>query len=293
MAFTSGTATNHLDFVGKLRDFLKGTPGWVQLAGPTTGTPAESDEIVLKGPGSSGTDEIIVALTFAVNAGTDVYNVALWGLVTYNPSQTVAAQVNSSGARYLHLWNAATPYWFVANGRRFVVVAKVSTVYQSGYAGFLLPYHLPTTWAYPMFVGGCSNDATRRWSSVSGNHGAFFDPGEGAARLCFPDTAWRNVTNTYDIGSESYRQANVVSPWHVFFYSGYREAIDGDYVIEPGVVSVTDPFSAVMGAFEGVFFIPGFGNSSESIKTIGGVDYLVVQNVYRTTNGEYACIRLD
>ena len=40
------------------------------------------------------------------------------------------------------------PYWFIANGRRFIVIVRVSSVYQSAYAGFILPYHLPNTF-YP------------------------------------------------------------------------------------------------------------------------------------------------
>jgi hypothetical protein len=248
---------------------------------------------VLKGLGSSGTDEIIVAITFAVNAGTDVYNVALWGLVTYNPAQAVAAQVNSSGARYLHLWNAATPYWFVANGRRFVAVAKVSTVYQSGYAGFLLPYHLPTTWPYPMFVGGCSNSPTQRWSAVNGNHGAFFNPGNGAAALCFPDVSWQAIANLQESGGERGIYLRNIAPWYGYHYLNYRDNIDGQYLLEPGVITIENPYPATMGALEGVYSIPGFGNGSESIKTISGVDYLVVQNVFRTTNTNYAAIRLD
>ena len=43
----------------------------------------------------------------------------------------------------------------------------------------------------------------------------------------------------------------------------------------------------------GAHSVPGFGTASENLIDVDGVDYLVVQNVFRTANNEYAAIALE
>jgi hypothetical protein len=44
---------------------------------------------------------------------------------------------------------------------------------------------------------------------------------------------------------------------------------------------------------EGVYHVSGFNNAAENLITGGGVDHLVVQNVYRTSVRDYWALRLS
>ena len=304
-AVASGTATNFLDLYTKLRDFLTSNADLVAaseewtLVDGNSGTLTTTDNLVFSGPGLSGTDEILVSLEPSVNAGAGYHNLGVRGLTAYNDSEPLSSQVNNSGVKYIHLWDSSMPYWFIANGRRFIVVARPSTVYQSMYAGFALPFHLPTTYPYPLFVGGCSSHSDWAYSVDSGNHSAFFHPGVTSSAICSPELTWFPICNQQEgpSGGDSYSvlpHSNRIGPWAPDYrISGLRERIDGDYQLEHSFVVCAEGYNATLAELEGVFKAPGYGNSSESILSIGATDYLVVQNVDRTSNEHYAAICLE
>jgi len=159
MAVKIGTATDHLDFWDTLLDFLQNDPALVaanqnwEVAWQHPSVP----EIVLRGPGLSGPDQVLVGLRRrddALTFGESVID--LTGMTGVIPS---AQGYNE------HVGNLPVPplffldqnpmqYWIVANGRRFVVVLRISTVYQAAYAGLYLPYASPTANPMPLFIGG-------------------------------------------------------------------------------------------------------------------------------------------
>lgn len=301
MATEIGVASDFLDLYEKLRDFLTtnatlvaDNEEWELLAGPS-GALTFTDQLVLKGPGLSGTDEIFVTLEPSVDTGADYFNLGIGGLSSYNPSEPISGQVNRLTPRYLHLWNTSMPYWFIANGRRFIVVVRVTTVYQSAYAGFILPYHLPTTWAYPLFIGACSNVATWRYSVVNnGNHAAFWNPGETASAIRLPDGQWIGISNKAHSGTETVVNTNNVAPWGSWYGLPIRrEGLDGGYKPLPAELVISSPYACTLGALQGVYYVPGFGTSSENTFVADSVTHLVVQNVYRTSNNEYAAFALE
>ena len=162
MASSTGTATNLLDLYNKLRDFLTTNADlvlageeWTQIAG-NTGTLVLADEIVLQGPGTAGADEVLVGMETSYSVASDYYNMSFSGFTIWNPSTAFASQVNSTHSYTINLWDDPMPYWFVANGRRFIVVVRVAGVYMSAYCGLILPYVLPTLWPYPLFIGAAS-----------------------------------------------------------------------------------------------------------------------------------------
>lgn len=303
MAFTSGTATGFNDLYAKLRDFLTTNAtlvaagqNWDVVFGPSTGPLTFTDQLLLKGPGAAGTDEILVSLEPNVSVVGDYYNLGINGLSSYNPAVTLLEQANRSGARYLHLWDGSMPYWFIANGRRFIVIVRVSSVYQSAYAGFILPYHLPNTWPYPLYIGGCSNQPTWRYSvNNDGRHGAFFDPGDGAAALRNPDGTWLEIFNRRNYNNnDDYAVDNLIGPWAAYLGNpSRRTGLDGLYKPIPSEIVLSQPYGATMGNLQGVYHVPGFGTGSENTFTVGTKNYLVVQNVYRTGNDDYAAIELE
>lgn len=311
MAWTSGTATSFTDLYAKLRDFLTtdtdlvaAGQAWSVISGPATGGLSFTDQLLLQGPGNAGNDEILVALLPDVDVNMDFYNLGISGLSSYNPGIPIVDQPNRLLSRYIHLWDGAMPYWFIANGRRFIVVVRVTTVYQSAYAGFILPYHLPTTWAYPLFIGGCSRQRDWRYSVVNhGGHSAFFNPGnlnngesidECSAAIRLPDGQWMWLANKYQGSSEEFNNDNNIAPWaELLGNPDMRDGLDGQYHLLPAEIAITNPYPANLGALEGVRYIPGFGTASENTVVVDGVTHLVVQNVYRTSNHEYAAIALE
>lgn len=159
MAVKIGTATDHLDFWDTLLDFLQNDPALVASGQNWTVAwqHASNPELVLQGPGLSGSDQVLVGLRRrddALTFGESVID--LTGMTGVIPS---AQGYNE------HVGNLPVPplffldqnpmqYWIVANGRRFVVVLRISTIYQAAYAGLYLPYANPTANPMPLFIGG-------------------------------------------------------------------------------------------------------------------------------------------
>jgi hypothetical protein len=108
-------------------------PPWTSLR-RTAGT-----EMIWQAPGNGNSDQIIVGAQVFSNVGADYYNWRLGGFTGFNSAVAFNQQAGylsigqAVSSPVLNLWNQNTPYWFVANGRRAIVVAKVSTVYVMAY----------------------------------------------------------------------------------------------------------------------------------------------------------------
>ncbi len=288
---------------------------WEQLKLDTSTT--DETHLYLKGLGNGGTDEIFVNLRTYKNAGTGYYNLELRGATGFLDASARTAQPGVSDLVDLCLWSGSIKYWFIANGRRFIIIAKVSTVYESAYAGFILPAGLPTEYPYPLAIGGCTAYTAKLYSASSGNdgynHSAFFNPGRqsaglGALYVLDKSGAWRNFYN-YSIGSAVWGGSyNRVNPWgggrslnttegspiYPNLNSGAIDASSGYSLFPATILSrVASPATKdIFGDFEGVYHVSGYGNASENIVQVGGDDYLVIQNTYRTGNAEYAAFKL-
>lgn len=258
-----------------------------------------TDEIhvFLRGLGNAGTDQIFVGLRTYKNVAQDFFNVELFGGTGYLETQTqVSAMpgVSPSGVNVCML-NGSMPYWFIANGRRFTFVVKVSTVYESAYMGFLLPTGTPNEYPYPLVIGGSHSVSNRRWSdnqtaAANGSfHRAFFSP-NGALKVRDKGGSWMNFQNYNYTSSEQSASVNNTTP---FGDLKFHQTLGGTYVLYPVTLHSSSPSLNVLGDFEGVFMVSGISNPSENIVQSGGVDHLVVQNTYRTDAGEYAAFKLE
>ncbi|MFD2664619.1 hypothetical protein [Halomonas halophila] len=220
--------------------------------------------------------------------------------------------MNSAPRMHIPLFDQTSPYWFVANGRRFVVVVKISTTFVACYQGFLLPYATPQEWPYPMVSSGCSRQA-KRWSDENPGHTHFCMPNisrfdtqqsnldyeeydgnpqnDGLLRVLSPSGEWVMFNNSRD----SYRVFPWASPGEdVDFVYGQRTLFGGDHMLYPAtLVSTGSRLLGTLGVFEGVFHCTGFGNAAENLLTIGGVDHLVVQNLFRTGFTDYWALALE
>lgn len=291
----TGTATDHADLLDKIRahlvDPVLGTQAWTQMGLVTVS--ATERVAYMRGPGLAGTDEIFVAIQQYQDAANDYYNFNIYGAVGYSAAHAVTEQPGTSPRATVPLWNSAIPYTLIVDGRHFKLVAKISTTYQTAFAGFILPYATSAEMPYPMFIGGSATDANSRWSVSTHKVGSFFDPPEHSSYLRNFDGSWIDIANYSHDGSGVDRDDLTVScvwPWHLNIECGANR--DGSYGILPAIVHSSVGGGNVFGELPGVFWVSGFGNASEDTVTVGADTYLVVQSGYRTSMRSYAAIKL-
>jgi hypothetical protein len=278
----------------------------------------------LKGPGG-GSDEIFVNLETDYSVSGDWRNWRLYGATGFIAGNVLdfVTQPGTSLPVGLSLWNSSIPYWFIANGRRFMVIAKINTTYHALYAGFILPYATPSQYPYPLMIGGSNAmkpgsgsafDTSQRWSSTDDSCRNFYDPGGASSDMSsltsvstnylrFPDGSWYPFKNWYTSGGTPEASAGNgrnVWPWgpssdHSSAYKRIVTAIDGSYVLFPCIMHVdgNNPSPNILGELHGVFAVTGFGNAAENTTTINGVTYLIIPNVFRSQKERWAAIALE
>lgn len=252
--------------------------------------------LCLKGPGLSGADAIYVNIATTQSLANDYYN---WGInyaTAYAPKTFTLSQPGAGSLKSMLLWNQTMKYWIVANGRRFIVVAKVSTVYEAMYGGYMLPYALPSEYPYPVVVGAAVDaNLNTRWSWQGVGHSLFWNPGWAGA-LVWRDAFGNAINASNNTGDGGYQWPGETYPY--FGNPGTRTSPDGSYALTP-VALLTNaqrqglPAAAgVYGELDGVYHVSGYNNSSESVITVGSDNYLVVQSAFRTGLNDYAAIKL-
>jgi hypothetical protein len=246
---------------------------------------ADQTHVFLRGKGAAGTDQIYVNLNTYQNVSADRYNLSFSGATGYvETTQDVAAQPGVSPKSDICLSNGSMPFWIIANGRRFHLVVKVSTVYESAYCGFILPTGIPSEFPYPLLIGGSQRDLDQRWSATGDAHRAFFNSG-GACRMRDKGGAWLQVQNFGTPQSET-----STTPFRdIRFHSN----IDGTYTLYPVSIHTIVPAIGVLGDFDGIFMCSGIANPAENVVQIDGVNHLVVPNTYRSDPWDYAAFRLE
>ena len=292
----TGTATNHADLLDKVIGHLTGTgmgtEAWTQLALDSTSVPGERFAY-LKAPGLAGTDNIYINIRQYANVGSDIYNWHVRGAVNYSNAAgyIFSNQPGTSPSGTVPLWNSSIPYWLIANGRRFILIAKVSTTYQSVYAGLYLPYATSSEMPYPMAIM-CSASGEQRWSAGNYTVSGFWDPIDASSYVRHWDGNWVRISNMqYRTDGNRYGLTDSNSwPWELDYKIGQNQ--DLSYGLLPCILHSNYSSGNVYGELEGVFFVSGFSNAAEDTITIGADTYLVVQSVYRTGRLDYSAIKL-
>ena len=331
MAWATGTATGHTDLFDKLLAFLTTDPAlaaagqawsvaWQHAAGRRSG-------VVVAGPGLAEGDRVLVGLQLVEGLTPESNWITVWGMSGLIGSTTeLRGHVNVSPTRTrMFLDRGPMTYWFIANGRRFIVIAKISTVYESLYAGFYLPYATPAQAPYPFYIGGSAGDGTHdpdSWRSLSQFHRSFARSAEShsqATDACAwvfdPAGAWQKV-----IGSTEplNNRAPVMLHPHVrpstfMAYSQYPytppnnggpladEACshmgftlgDSARVLTPLTLIRDNPQESVYGILDGAYAVGGVQNAAENIVTVNGVDHLVVADAFRAAVNAYFAVGLE
>lgn len=336
MAYEIGTATDYKDLLERLKDFLS-DPFRTIASGDTSiselvaiddevgsGEPSQAwtvdrwvddrdsgvtdpTELIVHGPGLAGTDEIYVGIQcFEEVAPGDYYNWRLQGFTGFNALLDFNDQpgaMQSNRPRTL-LWNDSILYWFVANGRRLTVVAKVSTIYSTCHLGFFLPYGTPSQSPYPLIVGGSATNDVDRWSEIDNGHRIFLDPGASKTKSTLQmlsGAVWYDFANfSTDIGPQT---GNNVWPFvsgglSSFNYRPWRELLQNLDSTVPLFPCILNSDASIMskniwGEFDGIFAVPGIGLSAEDTITVNGDDYVIFPNVYRVETHHFWALKKE
>lgn len=250
-------------------------------------------EYIWKAPGADGLSAIYVGAKVYENGGSDIYNLQLNGFSGYDAGAAFDKQPGAvPTVQGLGLWRGAIPYWLVANGRRVVIVAKVTTVYQAGYLGLIEQYIDPLVFPYPLAVGG-SITGNIRFSDSSDANRCFPIAGTSSAnsqlKLRMPTGEWRGFTAVTASGSLNGSATPAIWPYQSGM-AGLRPNVDGSQPLLP--ITLFEP-TQLHGRLDGVMATTGFGTGSESELDDGVVKQLVVQNVFRTATDQYFTVKLD
>lgn len=256
---------------------------------------AAGSEYVWKAPGNDGQQSIYVGMQSYVDAASDVYNLRCGGFTGFDAGLPFFAQPgglpyalpNTFGNPGLGLWTNSIPYWFVADGRRVVVIAKVSTVYQAAYLGFFEPYVDPGAYPYPLVVGGTVVDGVR-WSNTTQNNSCFAIP-----QYTYGTYSGQLYVRKPDGGWQPFYSNTEPSVWpYVGGFSQLRQNLDGSYPLLPVTLCNYSPLD-IYGRLGGIHATSGFGTGAEARISEGQLEHLVVQNVFRANPTDYFTLALD
>ena len=296
-------------------------------------------EVLLKATGAAGTDAIYTGIRSECDTANGWYNLFLNGYTGYDPNEVSffnqpGAINNWSAATPLDVpmvpcWNAAMPYWFRANGRSFSFGVKVSTSFEGGYMGFILPYATPAQYPYPLAIGGSlvppdwDRSYSWRYSYNDPRHSVFPIPGSNMVNptsispnssslyLRTPDGLWQSFGQRESVSGISVMTQASGPPfarnglrsgvWPTSVRAvgasaprrDYREVLGGGYLLQPLILHQRLPTDAVWGELEGCVAISGFGNAAENTTSFAGKNYVIFQNVARTEAHEYWAMALD
>lgn len=325
MAYEIGVASDHVDLWNKLLAFLTTNPALVATGENWTigwqapvGAPNETDCVVV-GPGMGGADQIYVGLRRVDNPDAGHYSLHMRGMTGLLTGATgINDHVHTSTLVAVYLNNSPMSYWFVANGRRFAAVIKISTVYESLYCGLFLPYADPLQYSYPLFIGGSVSqvqalNTSLNWTSTAGQHSNFTFPQvenvqgyvpTSSAHLLTPSSAWNygrrgsehSTFSLHPMFLNSYLGATASDNYPLNAYSVYSnitQAIGGGHILTPYTIFQDLPEQVTFGVLDGVHWVPSFENASENVIEVDGVNHLVFQNVFRSGLRNLSALALE
>lgn len=268
----AGGKLAHQVMIERVRD-LAAANGWTVLRFDDSGV---NHEVILKGVGLSGLEEIYIGFRTYQNSGADYYNLLVGCFTGYVPTNSFDTQPGAylSG---VPAHNNRIDYWIVCNAQRIACAMKVGTpVYEPFYAGKMFPYGRPSQYPYPLICGGSLvGAAATRFSE--GTHNFMIKGGANARMGLRTNDSWVNPSvHPYDnaalCGATQLRDTN------------------GKYTLMPIEIYSTN---GLYGSLDGLFQISGFNNAVENTIVIGGVTYVVFQNVWRTGFADYFAMRMQ
>lgn len=268
----SGGTLAHYKMLEKIKDFASAN-GWQVLRYDAVSV---NRELILKGTGLSGTEEIFVGFRTYQDSTADYYNLLVGvftGYVAGNSFDTQPGKKLSGVPAH----NNRIDYWLTLNGQRIALAMKVGTpVYESCYVGKCLPYGRPSQYPYPVVCGGMLS---------------------GAAITRFSDTVHSmpykgNRVNMALRSNDNWVQVYCY-PWGNDALTATTQLRDTGNVYHLLPIELHDNTANLWGALDGIFYISGFNNAVENTLVIDGKTYVVIQDVGRNGFADYYAMRMD
>lgn len=269
----SGGTLAHYKMLQVIRDFAAAN-GWTVLRYDTV--PANR-ELILKGVGYTGEEEIFVGFRTYQDSTADYYNLVAAAFTGYVAGNTFDAQPGAmlSG---VPAHNNRIDYWLTLNPQRIALAMKVGTpVYESAYVGKFLPYARPSQYPYPVIAAGMlSGVPATRFSDTA--HSIPYKGNRANLRQRFVDGTWKQPE---------------CWPWNNAYVAGgttQQRDTGGNYPLNAVILS---DGSGIYGELDGIRQISGFNNAVENTLVVDGKTWVVFQDVWRTSFIDYYALRMD
>lgn len=272
----SGGTLAHYRMLEKIRDVAVASGFWTVMRYDTVPV---NRELILKGVGYTGTEEIYVGFRTYHDVSADYYNLLAGVFTGYVSSNSFDTQ---PGARLsgVPCHNNRVDYWLTVNPQRIACVMKVGTpVYEHFYVGKFFPYARPSQYPYPVICGGMlSGAAATRFSET--NHSMPYKGNRANLGMRFNTGVWLQV--------EAWPWNNgYITSTSAFSQSGTLRDSSNTYPLLPVILNDAN---GLYGELDGVKFISGFNNVTENTC---GTDWVVFQDVWRTGFTDYLVLKMD
>lgn len=274
------------------------------------GIDAAFSQTIWKAPGNDGDSEILVGVHAFERQDADYFDWEIAGFDSHVATSRWYAQAGFHGKLYLPLWNDSIPYWFIADGRRVVVIAKLNTQYEIAYLGFIDPYFTPDELPYPLALGGSLafgitvpawQSTDFRWSNTSNEHRAptHSDPlsqsdfitEQRQMRARDWSGAWLGYCATVnDIVASPNPLRHTIWPYCCGLSLLDPNLNDG-YTLWPVMLNAGTPNT--IGELRGVRCVTGQGVTAETLLDHGCISWIVFHNIYRTDRDDFLAVALD
>ncbi len=292
--------------------------GSLRMFRQSDGVDACFNEYAWQAPGNDGTSEIYLGMHAFERQDADYYDWEIAGMDGWLSSTRFYQQAGFQGNLYLPLWNTSIPYWFVCDGRRAVVIAKISTQYEIAIFGLLDPYYSPGQWPYPLVLGGSLthgefsywNDTDYRWSLSDNRHripthadvGSSMvgtgerDPWDSQLRVRNLDGSWKALEGSLYDGIATTPNTNYHIIWPTRCgLSQLDPGPDGNYDLWPVMLMLGEVGNGynTPGQLPGIALVTGQGLTAETLIRQGQVDWIVIPNVFRNDRDDFCAVGLD
>ena len=271
--------------------------------------PSSAISAALHGPGIVGYTRPYIELS--LNQGTAG---AYYNLLIRQGTYIGGVVGNLSQRTVTRLTNGAMTYWIVANGRRVVSGVSFGGIFESFYAGLLLPYSPAKYLPYPAFIGGTSpyTNPKKTYASTNPLIRSWFDPMPDMAFAFTSNSTWITLENWRDSTTRKYSPYSGTAAWDTSaaetgaispqIGTNYSKINTNAYINPPGTDSTLFPLipffmdpqaPEIFGELEGCYWTPGRGMTSGDVITINSVDYVVFQAAHNTDFSAFFVLKME
>ena len=272
---------------------------------------ADTAEFSFQAPGSGANQEVYLNIRSVVDVSLEHYSLEIRLATGYGKALDFNGQPGSSASVFLNLDKTAMTYWFYANDRRAIIVAKqTSGAYMSAYMGLMLPFALPAEYPKALYLAASYPNIDthdNNPSALNTRNRSIADPGQGTAYMLPRSVStWVSVENhttgttdvkftstpdamTWPHRSLAARSTDADWAWEWSGLERMRPNLNGEMPIFP--VHVFDTVNREFGGvLEGVFSIPGSDKSAELALSIGAQNFRCFPGGSRTSNHDYFAV---